>query len=146
MLNITDNGERYELLDPTAMPNSAGFLWNQKMMIQVNCRGYAIAQFMQPEPSKYTYQPMVEGKIFMLPEQPFFAHSPGRFFYIKDEETGEIFSAPFEPSKVQPDVFVFSVGKNDIRWRVEHLGIEVALELSIPANDVVELWKTECYE
>jgi len=111
------------------------------MMIHVNCRGYAIAQFMQPEPSKYTYQPVIEGKIFMLPEQPFFAHSPGRFFYIKDEETGELFSAPFEPTKVKPEKFVFSVGKNDIRWTVEHLGIEVTLELSIPADDVVELWQ-----
>jgi Cellobiose phosphorylase len=111
------------------------------MMIQVNCRGYAIAQFMQPEPSKYTYQPLVEGKIFMLPEQPYFAHSPGRFFYIKDEQSGEIFSAPYEPVRTKQDSYTFSIGKNDIRWCVEHLGIKVDVELSIPANDVVELWK-----
>jgi len=141
MLQQSTDGERYELLSPTAMPNSAGFLWNQKMMIQVNCRGYAIAQFMQPEPSKYTYQPLVEGKIFMLPEQPYFAHSPGRYFYIKDEESGELFSAPYEPVRAKLDKFIFSPGKSEIRWQVEHLGIEVLLEVSIPTDDVVELWQ-----
>lgn len=143
MLKLSDDGHRYLLLSPTAMPQSAGFLWNNQMMIQVNCRGYAIAQHMQPEPSKYTYQPMVEGKIFMLPEQPFFAHSPGRFFYVKDEETGEIFSAPFEPVRGERDRFEFSVGKADIQWTVEHLGIEIHLQLSIPADDVVELWQLQ---
>lgn len=141
MLKLTECGERYELSSPTAMPNCGGFLWNNKMMIQVTCRGYAIAQHMQPEPSKYSYQPIVEGKIFMLPEQPLFAHSPGRFFYVKDEETDELFSVPYEPVREKQNSYTFSVGKSDIRWTVEHLGIELQLILSIPADDVVELWQ-----
>ncbi|SMF03260.1 cellobionic acid phosphorylase [Alteromonadaceae bacterium Bs31] len=141
MIKISEDGERCSLHSPTVMPNASGFLWNKKMMIQVSCRGYAIAQHMQPEPSKYTYQPIVEGKIFMLPEQPFFANSPGRFFFIKDEETGEFFSAPYEPTKVKPEKFEFSVGKSDLRWKVEHLGIEVQATLSIPKNEVAELWQ-----
>ncbi|WP_018014843.1 GH36-type glycosyl hydrolase domain-containing protein [Teredinibacter turnerae] len=141
MLKRVQNGERYELHSPTAMPQCAGFLWNKKMMIQVTCRGYAIAQHMQPEPAKYSYQPIVEGKIFMLPEQPMFAHTPGRFFFVKDEETGEFFSAPHEPVRAKPDTFVFSVGKSDLRWRVEKLGIRVELQLTIPKQDVAELWQ-----
>src|SRR5690606_12568525 len=105
MIYKSDNGTRCNLTSPTLMPHAAGFLWNSKMMIQVGCRGYAIAQHMQPEPSKYTYQPIIEGKIFMLPEQPFFAHSPGRFFIVKDEESGEIFSAPYEPIRTKCDKF-----------------------------------------
>ena len=143
MLELSKNGKRYSLKSSTAMPKASGFLWNKNMMIQVTCRGYAIAQFMQPEPSKYTYQPMVEGKIFMLPEQPFFSHSPGRFFYIKDEETGELFSVPYEPCRVDTQDFEFSVGKGDLRWTVKHLGLEIKLELSIPTADVVELWRLE---
>lgn len=143
MIRKTEDGKRCELLSPTAMPHAAGFLWNSKMMIQVGCRGYAIAQHMQPEPSKYTYQPVIEGKIFMLPEQPFFAHSPGRFFIVKDEETGGIFSAPHEPIRTKCDKFVFSAGLSDIRWTVEHLGLEIQLELSIPKDDVVELWQVK---
>lgn len=140
MLQPTHNGERFELTTPTAMPRAAGFLWNQKMMMQMTCRGYAVAQFMQPEPAKYAYAPNLEAKTFMQPEQPYYAHHPGRFFYIKDEETGNIFSAPYEPVRASLDKFNFSVGKSDLSWTIEHIGIKVELNVSLPVNDVVELW------
>lgn len=141
MLKAINNGERYHLTSPTAMPQSASFLWNKKMMIQVNCRGYAVAQFMQPEPAKYAYAPNLEAKTFMQPEQPYYAHHPGRFFYIKDEHTGEIFSAPYEPVRGDLESFCFSPGKSDIAWHISALGIDVELTLSIPVDDVVELWE-----
>src|SRR5690606_27506814 len=137
LLQGKNNGERFELSSPDAMPRAAGFLWNRQMMIQVNCRGFTIAQFMQPEPAKYTYAPNLEAKTFMQPEQPYYAHHPGRFCYIKDEETGEIFSAPYEPVRKPLDHYAFSVGKSDIRWTVEHLDIRVEMELSLPVDTVV---------
>jgi len=140
MLRPSHNGERFDLTDPTAMPRAAGFLWNQKMMMQVTCRGYAVAQFMQPEPAKYAYAPNLEAKTFMQPEQPYYAHHPGRFFYIKDEETGNIFSAPYEPVRAKLDKFNFSVGKSDLAWTIEHLGIRIDMSVSLPVSDVVELW------
>ncbi|GEA51824.1 cellobionic acid phosphorylase [Vibrio inusitatus NBRC 102082] len=141
LITTKQNGERVELLSPTEMPRASGFLWNKQMMIQVNCRGYATAQFMQPEPAKYMHAPNLEAKSFMQPEQPYFAHHPGRFFYIKDEETGEIFSAPYEPVRAKLDKYCFSLGQSDIQWQIEHLGIEVELCLSLPQDDVVELWQ-----
>ena len=140
MVEITHNGERVELSSPTLMPRAAGFLWNRRMMIQVTCRGYAVAQFMQPEPAKYSYAPNLEAKTFMQPEQPYYTHHPGRFFYIKDEETGILFSAPYEPVRAQLDAYRFSVGTSDLRWNVEKNGIALELGLSLAATDVVELW------
>lgn len=140
MLGPTDDGARYELTSPTALPKAGGFLWNQKMMIQITCRGYATAQFMQPEPAKYSYAPNVEAKTFMQPEQNYYAHHPGRFVYIKDEDTDELFSAPYEPVRAQVDHFAFSVGKSDVAWVVEHLGIRVEMTLGLPRKDVAELW------
>jgi cellobionic acid phosphorylase len=140
MLRPTHDGQRYELSSPTAMPRAAGFLWNRKMMIQVTCRGYATAQFMQPEPAKYAHAPNLEAKSFMQPEQGYFAHHPGRFFYIKDEETGQFFSAPYEPVRAPADSFTFSVGKSDLQWVVQHLALRIELTLSLPTDDVVELW------
>src|SRR5690606_39397783 len=123
------NRERYELTSPTTMPRAAGFLWNQRMMIQVTCRGYAVAQFMQTEPAKYAYAPNHETKTIMQPEQPYYAHHPGRFFYVKDEESGKLFSAPYEPVRASLDKFNFSVGKSDMAWCIEHDGIRVELKL-----------------
>jgi cellobionic acid phosphorylase len=139
-LGSTHDGDRYELTSPTAMPKAGAFLWNQKMMIQATCRGYVTAQFMQPEPAKYSYAPNLEAKTFMQPEQNYYAHHPGRFVYIKDEETNELFSAPYEPVRTPVDKYVFSAGKSDIVWTVEHLGIRVEMTLGLPTHDVAELW------
>jgi cellobionic acid phosphorylase len=136
----TQNGERYELTDPTAMPKAGAFLWNTKMMIQVTCRGYATASFMQPEPAKYAYAPTIEAKTFMQPEQNYYAHHPGRFVYVKDEETNELFSAPYEPVRAKLDRYEFSAGKSDIKWTVEKLGVRVEMGFSLPMHDVAELW------
>lgn len=141
MLFPTEDGERYQLTSPVAMPRAAGFLWNRRMMMQITCRGYAVAQFMQPEPAKYAYAPNLEAKTFMQPEQPYYAHHPGRFFYLKDEETGEIFSAPYEPVRKKPESFLFSVGKSDIAWEIVWQGIRLDIRLSLPVDDVVELWQ-----
>ena len=140
MICPTDNGDRYQLTDPIAMPKAGGFLWNQKMMIQVTCRGYATAQFMQPEPAKYVHAPNLEAKTFMQPEQNYYAHHPGRFVYVKDEETGQIWSAPYEPVRAKQDHFVFSVGKSDIQWVSEKDGVRVEMNLLLPTEDVAELW------
>ncbi len=140
MLRPTNGGDRFELSSPTAMPSAAGFLWNRKMMIQATCRGYAVAQFMQPEPAKYAHAPNLQAKTFMQPEQAYYAHHPGRFVYIRDDESGELFSAPHEPVRRTPDNFAFSVGKADLRWTVECLGLRVQLQLGLPTDDVAELW------
>lgn len=141
MLFPSDQGRRFNLQSPTLMPRAAAFLWNRRMMIQANCRGYAVSQFMQPEPAKYAYAPNLEAKTFMQPEQPYYAHHPGRFFYIKDEDTGEIFSAPYEPVRAEYEQFNFSAGQSDILWQISCGGIEVEMQLNLTAEDVVELWE-----
>ena len=140
MLGPLENGERYALYSPTAMPHAAGFLWNRSMMIQATCRGYAVAQFMQPEPARYAHAPNLQAKTFMQPEQAYYAHHPGRFVYVKDEETGQLFSVPHEPVRAPADRFVFSVGKADLLWTVEHLGLRIEWRLTLPVDDVAELW------
>ncbi len=143
MLQFTPNGERCELDNPWDLPCAAGFLWNRKMMIQVTCRGYAVAQFMQPEPAKYAYAPNLEARTFMQPEQPYYAHHPGRFFYVKDEDSGALFSAPHEPVRARPDRFMFSVGQSDIRWNLEKDGVTLLLTVCLSAEDAVELWSLQ---
>ena len=141
MIHHHDDGARCELTSPTALPLAGGFLWNRRMMIQVTCRGYATAQHMQPEPAKYAHAPNLEARTFMQPEQAYYAHHPGRFVYVKDEETGELFSAPYEPVRAPVDRFSFTAGAHELAWTVEHLGLRVEMRLDLPTDDVVELWE-----
>ncbi len=141
MSKFIENGTRFSLTDPTTLPNSAGYLWNRHMMIHMNCQGYAVAQYMNPEPQKYAHVPSLAATSFMQPEQPFFAHHPGRFFYLRDDETGELFSVPFAPVKAELDSYKFEPGLADIRWQVECHGILVELSLALSDSHAVELWK-----
>jgi cellobionic acid phosphorylase len=143
MIRPTENNEYYELTSPTSIPKASGFLWNEKMMIHVNCRGYVVAQFMQPEPAKYSHAPNLEAVTFMQPEQPYYAHHPGRFVYVKDEVSGEIFSAPYEPVRVLPDDYKFAVGKNNIIWKVESNNVVIEMCLSLPKSEAMELWRVK---
>ncbi len=135
-----EGGRRVVLDSPTAMPDASTFLWNRHMLLQLNCRGYATAQFMQPEPAKYAHAPVLEAKTFMQPEQPYYAHHPGRFCYVRDEENGALFSAPHAPVNRTPESFAFSAGLADVRWTVRCGGIEVELRVSLPPDEVAELW------
>ncbi|AZQ82639.1 NdvB protein [Colwellia sp. Arc7-635] len=134
---------RISCFDPITMKFASGFLWNKTMMIHMNCRGYAVSQFMQPEPSKYSAAPNIEAQTFMQPEQGYFAHHPGRFFYVKCHDTDEVFSLPYEPMRKSLDKFTFSIGLADIVWRIEHLAIEFILTLSLAEEGAHELWQLE---
>ena len=135
-----DGGKRFLIDSPTAMPHASSFLWNRRMMVQATCRGFATAQFMQPEPARYAHAPTLEARSFMQPEQPYYAHHPGRFCYLKDEEDGALFSVPYEPVRVLPEAFAFEAATDAITWRIQHRGIEVEWRITLPVDDVVELW------
>lgn len=135
-----DGLSKIKLTSPTKLPNATGFLWNRAMVMQVNCRGYVNSQFMQPEPAKYSYAPNMEAKSFIQPEHSYFSHHPGRFFYLKDEDSGEIISLPYEPMRVQLDKFSFELGNSDITWSIEHRGLKITIKVNLTEDDLVECW------
>ncbi len=51
LVDSKNDGKRLDFKSATHLPNASSFLWNKSMMIHMNCRGYATAQFMQPEPA-----------------------------------------------------------------------------------------------
>lgn len=135
------SGYRYVLESPTTMPNASGFLWNPSMLLQANCRGYITSQFMQPEPAKYASGPALEAKTFMQPEQPYYSHHPGRFFYIKDEQSGTLFSAPYEPVRANYSSFKFICEPDQLKWELVCDTIKIDLTLSLASDSPVECWE-----
>ncbi len=139
-VRFSDDGTRVELTCPIVMPLAGTFLWNPKMLLQLNCRGYATAQHLQPEPARYSHSPFMEQRTFMQPEQAYFAHHPGRFAYVKDEETGTLLSVPHAPVNRRPQRFLFSAGTYDVRWRVHDEGLVMDMGVMVPRDEVCELW------
>ncbi|MBW8189615.1 hypothetical protein K0504_01090 [Neiella marina] len=142
ILSFANDGS-CSLFSPTAMPAASSFLWNSRMMAQYNCRGYVTAQFMQPEPAKYSKGPGLEATTFMQPEQPYFSHYPGRFFYIQERATNTLFSAPYEPCRVAQAEFEMRSASNSIQWRVKHQGIEALITTWLGDDEVAEYWSCQ---
>lgn len=140
MMGPTDQGASYRLTSPTAMPKASAFLWNRRMMISLTCRGFATAQFMQPEPAKYAHAPNLEAKTFMQPENPYYAHHPGRFVYVRDDAAGDIYSIPHEPVRRPWEDFAFIAGQSEVSWRLGQPGLTFEWVLSLSEDDLVELW------
>jgi len=128
------------LNSPTKLPNANGFLWNKAMVMQVNCRGYVTSQFMQPEPAKYSHAPNMEAKSFIQPEHSYFTHHPGRFFYLKNDDTREIISLPYEPMRSNLDLFSFRQTTSEISWLIKHKGLVISIAVNLTENDLVESW------
>lgn len=129
------------LTDPTVMPSASGFLWNTRMMLQMNCRGYATSQFMQPEPAKYSNSPVQEAPGFMQPEPQYFAHYPGRFFYVREPD--QTYSLPYEPMRKELDKFEFYQYQDALHWEIEQQGLVFTLTLRLSVDDTVELWQLD---
>ncbi len=125
----------------TALPLAAGYLWNPRMMIHMTARGFATAQFMQPEPAKYARAQILEAKHFMLPEQGTYAHHPGRFFYVKNRDNNTVFSMPYEPVRKSVEKFEFRFTPTDISWEIQHDGLCITLTLNLPVDEACELWE-----
>lgn len=98
---------------------------------------------MQPEPAKYSFGPNIEEKTFMQPEPNYYAHHPGRFFYIKDETSEELFSVPYEPTRTHLDHFQFSVGLSDVEWTVVKGDVEVKSNVTLSKDKAIEFWRFE---
>ena len=95
---------------------------------------------MQPEPAKYSHAPNMEATSFMQPEQPYYAHHPGRFFYVKDEQSKALFSAPYEPVRSNFDKFKFIVEHHKLSWVVEKNDVRLEICLSLCKDHPAELW------
>ena len=110
------------------------------MLLQVNCRGYTISKYMDTDISQYSYAPNIEAKTFFQPEQPYYAHHPGRFFYLQDVDTGKLYSAPYEPVRQLPERFSFSAGASDVKWELSFNGITVEVKVELAEEDIIEIW------
>jgi len=129
---FSQDGKRFTLFDPKLAAKADTFLWNNKMLCHITAHGFAQSQFMQPEPSFYAHAPLLAAKAAMAPEPQYFDHHPGRFFYLRDDETGAFFSAPYRPANIPLDKFEFSAGLSDVIWLAEKLGIEARLRFALP--------------
>lgn len=141
ILSLSEKCGDISLRCPKKIPNATGYLWNRNMLLNISCRGFANTHFMQPEPSSYSTGPALEAKTFMQPEHQYYQGHPGRFFFIKDHESEQVFSLPYEPMNRELEKFEFVVSEQNISWKIQHMDWLFTVSVSLTCEDPVELWQ-----
>jgi len=117
---FSHDGRRYVVRAQNFVRRADTVLWNDGMVLHLSHLGEVDGAFLTPELSAYA-----------LTE---------RLAYVRDETTGEFWTAPFSPSETAPEQFECSFGRADVSWRLVNHGLEVTMRVFVPWRDNVELW------
>ncbi len=65
----------------------------------------------------------------------------GKYFYLRNDETGETWSPTWMPVKTAPDTFLCRYGSGYCIFETEYKGIKVQVRIFVPLNDSLEVWE-----
>ena len=64
----------------------------------------------------------------------------GKYFYVKNEDTGEVWSPTWMPVKTELDFYQVRYGFGYAKFESEFKGIRILLTVFVPMNDQIEIW------
>jgi cellobiose phosphorylase len=64
----------------------------------------------------------------------------GKYFYFKNEDTGEVWSPTWMPVKTELDFYQVRYGFGYAIFESEYKGIRILLTVFVPLNDQIEIW------
>lgn len=118
---FTDEGRSWVLMDPTLLPQADADLWNEHTRLFMDHRGRVqTCAHLQPDMTAYA------GDL--------------RTFYVRDDESGAYWSAPYDPVQAELASFTFRATPEALYWTVRRDGIEVSLQVFVPLEERCEVW------
>lgn len=70
---------------------------------------------------------------------------PGRFFYIKDKQTRECWSATYQPMRKKPDYFEARHGLGYTSVKTSYNNVDFSVTYFVPEKDHCEVWLVKLY-
>jgi cellobiose phosphorylase len=64
----------------------------------------------------------------------------GKYFYVKNEDTGEVWSPTWMPVKTELDFYQVRYGFGYAKFESEYKGIRILLTVFVPMDDQIEIW------
>jgi len=64
----------------------------------------------------------------------------GKYFYLKDNKTGEVFSPTWAPVKNEPENFQAIYGFGFAKFISEFKSLKISLNIFVPINEQLEIW------
>lgn len=69
----------------------------------------------------------------------------GKYFYIKNEDTGEIWSPTLMPAKTDLDLYQVKYGFGYAKFESEFKGVKILLTIFIPMDEQAEIWNFQIH-
>jgi cellobiose phosphorylase len=126
-----DNGSEYVITDYDTPRIWMNYMWNERFFSSVNQFGTGEGSYVGYA-AKYN-DPQERSKCFLI-------NGGVRYFYIRDEESGEFWNPAWYPVKVSPNKYKCTYGLGYTIIESEYKGISIKLRGFVNENDPAELW------
>ena len=129
---FSQNGKEYIITNPKTPSPWINYIYNGRYFSTISNNGGGISYYKSPLHGRITR--------YRINEVP--PDRPGKYIYIKDRETGEVWSLTWQPVGKSPEAYTVAHGFGYTRAEASINGIESSVLFFVPQDDDQEIWKT----
>ena len=130
--NFSKDGKEYIITNPRTPSPWINYIYNGRYFSTISNNGGGISYYKSPLHGRITR--------YRINEVP--PDRPGKYIYIKDNETGEIWSLTWQPVGKYPEAYTVAHGFGYTRAEASVKGIDSSVLFFVPQDDDQEIWKT----
>ncbi len=124
---------REYIIDDVETPSPwINYLYNDKYFASISNNGGGISYFINPLHGRITR--------YRINDVPY--DRPGKYIYIKDRDTGEVWSVTWQPVGKNKEAYQIAHGFGYTKSNALVSDIESSALFFVPPNDNLEIWKT----
>ncbi len=130
--HFSDDGKEYIITNPKTPSPWINYIYNGRYFSTISNNGGGISYYKSPLHGRITR--------YRINEVP--PDRPGKYIYVKDRETGEVWSLTWQPVGKTPEAYMVAHGFGYTRAEASVNGIDSSVLFFVPADDDQEIWKT----
>ena len=130
--HFSEDGKEYIITNPKTPSPWINYIYNGRYFSTISNNGGGISYYKSPLHGRITR--------YRINEVP--PDRPGKYIYVKDRETGEIWSLTWQPVGKSPEAYKVAHGFGYTRAEAIVSGIESTVQFFVPQQDDQEIWNT----
>jgi cellobiose phosphorylase len=130
--HFSPDGKEYIITNPRTPSPWINYLYNGRYFSTISNNGGGISYYKSPLHGRITR--------YRINDVP--PDRPGKYIYIRDNDTGEIWSLTWQPVGKNPDAYTLAHGFGYTRAEAEIAQIRSTVLFFVPGEDDQEIWKT----
>lgn len=130
--HFSNDKKEYVITNPKTPSPWINYIYNGRYFSTISNNGGGISYFKSPLHGRITR--------YRINEVP--SDRPGKYIYLRDNDTGEIWSLTWQPVGKNPQCYKVAHGFGYTRAEANYNEIESSVLFFVPQNDDQEIWKT----